>query len=83
MSLHAEVLEALDEALSLGGRAQGFTRDTALFGALPEFDSMALVAVVGSLEDRLGIDLPMDDLRAEVFETVGSLVDFLAARAPR
>ena len=80
MSLQAQVLEALDEALSLGGRAQAFTRETALFGALPEFDSMALVAVLGSLEDRLGISLPLDALRAEVFESVGSLVDFLAAR---
>jgi acyl carrier protein len=77
------VIQILDEALSLGGRAQAFERETQLFGALPEFDSMAVVTVISNLEERLGIELPMDEMSASVFESVGSLVDFLAARLPR
>jgi acyl carrier protein len=81
--LQTHVIQILDEALSLGGRGLAFKRETQLFGALPEFDSMAVVTVISSLEERLGIELPMDEMSAAVFESVGSLVDFLAARLPR
>lgn len=45
MNLTTQVIRVLDEALGLQGRSAGFQRDTALLGALPELDSMAVLAL--------------------------------------
>jgi acyl carrier protein len=74
------VLRILDEVLSLGGRSQRFTRQTALLGAIPEMDSMAVVSLLSALEEHLGISIQDDDIDGDVFATVGSLTDFVAAR---
>jgi acyl carrier protein len=81
MDVAREVLMVLDEVLSLGGRAKGFSRDTALLGAIPELDSMAVVSLITTLEERCGIVVDDDDIGGDTFATVGSLVDFVAARA--
>ena len=55
-------------------------RDTPLFGALPELDSMAVAGLLTELEDRLGIIIDDDDVDGELFATFGSLVDFASAK---
>lgn len=75
-----DVLRTLDDVLSLGGRAQAFTRDTPLLGAVPELDSMAVVTLITSLEERFGITIDDDDIDGATFGSVGSLVDFVAAK---
>jgi len=75
-----EVLLVLDETLSLGGRGLQMTRATHLLGAIPELDSMAVVSVITSLEDRFGIVVDDDDIDGSTFATVGSLVDFVTAK---
>ncbi len=77
MNVEAEVLRLLDQVLGLGGRSLGFGRDTPLLGALPEFDSMAVVSLLTALEESFGIVID-DDIDGESFATVGSLVDFVA-----
>ncbi len=67
----------LDSTLNLGGRAFAFTRETPLLGDLPELDSMAVVMVLTGIEERFGIVIEDDEVSAETFETVGSLVDFI------
>lgn len=67
----------LDDVLSLKGRAQGFNADTVLLGAIPELDSMAVVAIIGSIEERFGIAIPDDEIDGSVFASVGSLVEFV------
>ena len=80
MDVTKEVLLTLDEVLSLKGRATRFTRNDALLGAIPELDSMAVVSLITSLEDRFGIVVDDDEIDGNTFETVGSLVDFVAAK---
>ena len=77
MDVMQEVLRVLDEVLSLNGRAAAFTRDTPLLGALPELDSMAVVALITTLEDRFGVVFEDDDLDGRTFATVGTLTDFV------
>ncbi|WP_026435363.1 acyl carrier protein [Acidovorax sp. JHL-9] len=77
MNLTEQVLHVLDSALSLQGRTAGFTRDTPLLGALPELDSMAVLALLTGLENHFGITFSDDDLRGAVFATVGSLSDLV------
>ena len=77
MNVEQEVLRVLDEVLGLGGRTSEFTRATHLLGALPELDSMAVVALLTTLEERLGIVVDDGDLDGSTFATVGSLCDFV------
>ena len=80
MDVLPHVIQVLDEVLALGGRGLAFTRQTPLLGAVPELDSMAVVSLIGTLEERFGIIVDDDDIDGQTFATVGSLVDFVAAK---
>lgn len=80
MNTQQEVLNLLDEILSLKGRASSFTADTPLLGAIPELDSMAVVALITGMEERFGIIAEDDEIDGSVFATVGSLVSFVEAK---
>ena len=75
-----DIRALLDDALQLGDRVKAFDLDTALLGNLPEFDSMAVVAIITALEDNFGLAVEDDDITGETFETVGSLLDFVQSR---
>jgi acyl carrier protein len=75
-----EVVRVLDEVLSLSGRSAGFTRDTALLGAIPELDSMAVVSLITAMEDQFGMVVDDDDIDGSTFATVGSLTDFVNSK---
>ena len=75
-----ETLRILDEVLSLDGRSASFSRDTALLGAIPELDSMAVVTLITSMEEQLGIVVDDDDIDGSTFATVGSLADFVGGK---
>lgn len=80
MDVLKEVLRVLDEVLSLAGRSAGFSRDTALLGAIPELDSMAVVSLITALEDQFGLVVDDDDIDGSTFATVGSLSDFVSGK---
>lgn len=80
MDTKTEVLNMLDDVLGLGGRALRFSSDTALLGALPELDSMAVVSLVTAMEERFGIAVADDDISGATFATVGSLTDYVSAQ---
>ncbi|WP_041642766.1 acyl carrier protein [Azoarcus olearius] len=80
MDIKKEVLAILDEVLSLGGRVSGFDDETPLLGAVPELDSMAVVGVINMLEERFGFIVEDDEIDGSAFATVGSLVEFVAAK---
>lgn len=62
-------------------RVEGFTEATALFGALPEFDSMAVAGLLTELEERLGITIEDDDVDADMLESFGALLTFARAKS--
>jgi len=58
-----------------------WTADTELFGAIAEFDSMAIVTLIGEIEDQFDIELDDDDISAENFATLSSLTELINERA--
>ncbi len=64
-------------------RVQGFTEASPLFGALPEFDSMAVAGLLTELEERLGIIIEDHEVDADMLETYGALLTFSRAKALR
>ena len=70
----------LRETLQIGDKADTLTEQSRLFGALPEFDSVAIISVVMAIEQEYGIKIPDRELSADVFETVGSLGRFISRK---
>jgi acyl carrier protein len=62
-------------------RVRGFDESTPLFGALPEFDSMAVAGLLTELEERLGILIEDHEVDADMLETFGALLTFARAKA--
>lgn len=77
LNIEQEVKNILGEVLSLGDRADRFTSATPLLGSVPELDSMAVVTVITTLEERFGFTIEDDEISAEVFATLGSLTSFV------
>jgi acyl carrier protein len=76
-----EVKNILIDVLNLGDAGQSLDADSPLLGSLPELDSMAVVTLIGALEEHFGIAVDDDDISASTFETLGSLAAFVASKA--
>lgn len=74
MDTEQEVIEMLESVLNLKGRKVGLGLESALLGAVPELDSMAVISVLTSLEERFGFSIEDDEIDGSTFATVGSLV---------
>jgi acyl carrier protein len=72
-----EVKNLLIDVLNLGDTGQSLSAESPLLGSLPELDSMAVVTLIGALEDHFGISIDDDDISASTFETLGSLAAFV------
>lgn len=81
MNTPARLKKILADALQLGIRAEALAMDSRLLGAIPEFDSMAVVTVLTMIEDEFGITVEDDEVSAETFETLGTLAAFVESKA--
>lgn len=80
MNIGIEVKRLLDDVLHLGGRGSSFNDETVLLGALPELDSMAVVALIAAFEERFGFMIDDDEIDGSIFATLGSLTEFVTAK---
>ena len=78
--MQKEIAALLTETLNLGERGEQLSANSLLLGSLPEFDSMAVVAVITQIEDQYGIEFDDDDITAESFATLASLTELVATR---
>ena len=69
----------LRDTLSLAADFE-LTAETPLLGAVPELDSMAVVVILTTLEEELGIAIDDDEVDAEIFETYGNLLTFVQGK---
>lgn len=82
MSLQSQVVEILTQVLHLNDAAYArLGSDTPLINAIPEFDSMAVVSIITSLEEQFGFVVDDDEIDASLFETVGTLVAFVEQKS--
>ena len=80
MSTLDDVKLIIADILQLGDRVGSLDRDSALLGSIPEFDSMAVVSVITAIEENYGFVIDDDEIEAETFESLGSLVDFVETK---
>ena len=83
MDVMQEVIQLLDGVLNWNGRGHAYTRDTALLGVMPDLDSMAVLSLIVGMTERFGIVIGDDELHGDVFQNIGSLVDFISAKLAR
>ncbi len=79
MPLQLEIKTLLKATLQLDD-VDSWDESTEILGAIPEFDSMAIVTVLTMVEDNYGIMIEDDEMSAEVFETLGSFVSFVTEK---
>lgn len=76
--IEATLRTLLGDVLGLdAARIAGFDEQTALFGALPEFDSMAVASLLTGIEERFAVLIEDDDVDAEDFASFGKLLAFV------
>ena len=66
--------------LGLNGSGIELDEDSALLGAIPEFDSMAVVSILTTIEDQYDVFVEDDEISAETFETLGTLHQFVVEK---
>lgn len=54
--------------------------ETPLLGGLPDFNSLTIATVVESIEEQLGCIIEDEELTGELFETVGTLAQFVETK---
>jgi acyl carrier protein len=76
-TVEATLRALLAETLGMPAkRVAGFTEATQLFGALPEFDSLAVANFLTAFEERFAVLIEDHDVEAEDFATFGTLLSF-------
>ena len=72
-----EIKRILSDVLGLGERLNSMTTDTFLLGNIPELDSVAVVTIILALEKNFSISINDDEISAQTFQTLGTLVNFV------
>jgi len=67
----------IGDVLQLGPRQDILTAETPLLGNMPELDSMAVVALIATIEEKFGILIDDDEVDASTFATLGTLTAFV------
>ena len=77
-----EVKSVLVTTLGIEDRAASIVASTELFGGIPELDSLAVLELVTAIEDKFGITIEDEEFGGEIFETLGSLSEFVESKRP-
>lgn len=80
LDTYKEVVRVLDDTLNLKRSVAALPEDAPLLGGIPELDSMAVVSVIGTLEERFGVTFADDELDGSAFATVKSLVALVESK---
>ncbi len=55
-------------------------KETALLGGFPEFNSLTITALIVEIEEVLDCEVSDEEITADIFETVGSLSEFIGMK---
>lgn len=74
------VRDVVTTLLGIEDRAETLQPSTPLFGSIPELDSMAVLELISELEVRFGIEVQEEEVTGDVFDTLGSLTDYVDSK---
>lgn len=77
MNHTTKIKKILADVLGLNERISTITTDTLLLGNIPELDSVVVVSVILALEKNFSISINDDEISAQTFQTLGTLINFV------
>ena len=77
MSIEHRVKQVIIRTLSLEVDAEEIDDEDALFGGGLGLNSMATIEIIVGLEEEFGIEVPDEDLRVELFDSVQTIADYV------
>lgn len=60
--------------------SEPLTRETPLMGGFPEFNSLTIATLIVEIEEAVDCEIDDDEITGEIFETVGSLADYVETK---
>lgn len=77
MSIEHRIKQVIIRTLSLEVDAEEIDDEDALFGGGLGLNSMATIEIIVGLEEEFGIEVPDEDLRVELFDSVQTMADYV------
>ncbi|MDE2954621.1 MAG: phosphopantetheine-binding protein, partial [Gemmatimonadota bacterium] len=77
MSIEHRVKQVIIRTLSLEVDADEIDDEDELFGGGLGLNSMATIEIIVGLEEEFGIEVPDEDLRVELFDSVQTMADYV------
>ena len=77
MSIEHRVKQVIIRTLSLEVDAEEIDDEDTLFGGGLGLNSMATIEIIVGLEEEFGIEVPDEDLRVELFDSVRTMADYV------
>ena len=77
MSIEHRVKQVIIRTLSLEVDAEEIDDEDALFGGGLGLNSMATIEIIVGLEEEFGIEVPDEELRVELFDSVQTMADYV------
>lgn len=82
-TIDADLRTVLGDVLGLNAaRLAALEPGSALLGALPELDSMAIATLFGGIEDRFGVMFDDAEITGDALADYGSLLALVRAKRP-
>ncbi len=77
MSIENQVKQVIIRKLSLDVKPEEIGDDDQLFGGGMGLNSMATIEIIVGLEEEFEIQIPDEDLRVELFDSVKTMADYV------
>ena len=77
MSIEHRVKQVIIRTLSLEVDADEIDDEDELFGGGLGINSMATIEIIVGLEEEFGIEVPDEELRVELFDSVQTMADYV------
>lgn len=66
--------------LGIEDQADDLGPETGLYGNLPELNSLTVVKLIVALQKRFGIEIEIDEIGGDIFDTLGRLAAFVECK---
>ena len=79
-AIFEDVKAVVVAALDIEDQADDLGPETKLYGNLPELDSLTVVKLIVALRKRFEIEIKIDEIVGEIFDTLGRLAAFVESK---
>jgi acyl carrier protein len=79
-ALFEDVKAVVVATLDIEDQADDLEPETGLYGNLAELDSLTVVRLIVALQKGFGIEIRIDEIASDIFDTLGRLTAFVECR---